>query len=157
MDSYFDASPMEQSAAVDLFQAHTLIDLRDRMVWVRAFFERQHQLHDYLGMLVRDLYRKGYRLYSGDLGIQSLGHDLSQAKVYLWARQEDLVYGHSHSDLRLSLDDTVVAHEDKTPLITQAVAIRKAYQNGFDARSKEVRTALSGLMGVDIESLTDAR
>lgn len=155
MNTYLDATLMEKDDAIALFQSYSLNDLRARLVWVSAFFEVEHKIHDYVAGLVNDLYDNDYQLYSGELEIQPLKGDVLHQRVYLWSRMQDIDYGASYREHRLSLHDTVVSDEDVPSLIAQGVAIRKAYENGFKDRSKEVQTALAGLMGVDLQQLAD--
>jgi len=89
----------------------------------------------------------------GEVEAKSLGRHVTTESIYLWARMSDMAPGNSSGDRLLSLNDTVVSQDNPTPLITQAVAIRKAYKSGFNNRSKEVQSVLSGLLGVDLNEL----
>jgi hypothetical protein len=63
MDTYLNAAPVEQIEVVDLFKKYTLAEMSEHLLWVKVFFDRQDQLHDYLVGLVKSLYKMDYFLY----------------------------------------------------------------------------------------------
>lgn len=138
-----------------MFQSYSLKDLRARLIWVSAFFEVEHKLHDFLAGLVNDLYDNDFGLHSGELEVRPLKRDVFRQRVYLWQRLQDIDFGATYRDHRLSLSDTIVSHDDVPSLIIQGVAIRKAHERGFKDLSKEVQTTLAGLLGVDLQRLAD--
>jgi hypothetical protein len=155
MDAYLTGGPLEANSVVDLLQAYPFKELQDRILWVDAFFDTEDRCHDYIGYLVRELYSMGYYVYAGNLIMTGLGRSPSEKQVYLWGRMNELHRGYSSDEIRLSLSHGIILQADSILLITQAIAILNAYKAGFDARSGEIRTALSGLMGVDIRELVD--
>jgi len=155
MDHYLDATDLSVDQATELFQAHTFDDLKEQLLWVKTCFANERDLHSYLARLVKDIYKRGFSLYSGELEIQPLFADRIIEKIYVWVRPESSALGLTSLDTRLSMYDTAVLQSDPIPLIPQAVAILRAYKAGYAARSQEVQLALSGLLGVNVRDMTD--
>ena len=159
MNQYFGGEPMAVEDVIALFQSITLTDLHDRLLWARVFLRTEHPSKPFLTALVNDLYQLGYRVYAGEFEITvDLGKTRIHERVCLWSRMEDIRDRSEYfaSDgIRVSPNDEITRADDVVSLVSQALSIRKAYQHGYKARSKEVQAALSGLMGVRLDQLGD--
>lgn len=152
-----DVETIEIEDAVSLLTSLSLKQLQERLLWIKANFWLEDRAHGHINILIKDMYRVGYVLVHGQWAMRrDIGISEEPQPAYLWVRSddhEDDIWG---DGLSLHVAEELVPASDPVPLISQALALTRAYRHGHKARSREVQASLCNLMGVDPTELTSS-
>jgi hypothetical protein len=159
MNNYvMDIEIMKQEEAQEVLTSLSLKQMHERLLWAKEYFHLEDQAHNYLRTLVSDLYRHGYKLVAGHWSMRKgLSDRESPQEVYVWSRLDHPEEDFWMEDLQIGITDEVVPASDPSPLISQALALSKAFKDGYSNRSREVQESLTNLLGFSPGQLFNAK
>jgi hypothetical protein len=159
MSNYIrDIEIMNQEEAQGVLTSLSLKEMHERLLWAKEYFHLEDSAHNYLRTLVSELYRQGYKLLVGQWSMRKgLSDHESPQEVYVWSRLDHPEEDFWMNDLQIEITDELVAASDPAPLISQALALSKAFKAGYSSRSREVQESLADLLGVSSGQLLNAQ
>ena len=153
-----DIEIMKQEEAQDVLTSLSLEQMHERLIWAKEYFHLEDSAHNYLRALVSELYRHGYKLIVGQWSMRKgLSDYESPQEVYVWNRLDNPEEDFWMNDLQICVTDELVPASDPAPLISQALALSKAFKEGYTNRSREVQESLTNLLGLSPGQLFNAK
>ena len=146
MADFIDATQLSDEEAQALLLGLDLETVRASSFWALNYFSRQDVFKTLMAQLPARMGHKRYALFHAEYVVR--GQD--PVTVYFW--RDRAVY---RRDLKPDPHYPVVTEAELPQLIQQAWMILKSFENGYAARSREVRDSFADLLSVDLNRLDD--
>lgn len=150
MADFINTVQLSDEEATALLLSLDLDTVRASSFWALNNFTRKDVFTNLLRQLPARMSRKCYALFRAEYVARGASGKKDPVLVYFW--RDRVAYQHN---IQPDPSYPVVTEAELPQLVHHAWMIQKAFENGYAARSREVRGSFADLLGVGLDRLDD--